>query len=148
MINMRIVTKFGKLKHVLFMVILTIMSLFVASCGGSDDDDVATVDVASVVASSYSGTLKPIGFSDAPATCYVTLTRLSSSSVRLDRLLCETFNVDMSPVNLTIVDNGNGRYTLESETSKSIGGTYYQGQLTLTYQNKAGVTFTFTGSKD
>ena len=118
------------------------------SCGGSDDDDVATVNAASVIASSYFGTLKPIGFSDAPAACYVTLTRLSSKTIRLDRLLCEKFDVDLNPVNLTIVDNGNGRYTLESETSKSIGGTYYQGQLTLTYQNRLGVTFSFTGSKD
>ena len=145
---MELVTKFIKLRNLMLMVVLTTMSLFVVSCGGSDDDDVATVDAASVIASSYSGTLKPIGFSDAPAACYVTLTRLSSKTIRLDRLLCEKFDVDMDPVNLTIVDNGNGRYTLESETSKSIGGTYYQGQLTLTYQNRLGVTFSFTGSKD
>ena len=64
---MELVTKFIKLRHLMLMVVLTTMSLFVVSCGGSDDDDVATVDAASVIASSYSGTLKPIGFSDAPA---------------------------------------------------------------------------------
>ena len=56
---MEIVTRFTKLRHLMLTVVLTTMSLFVVSCGGSDDDDVPTVDATSVLASSYSGTLKP-----------------------------------------------------------------------------------------
>ena len=99
------------------------------------------------VSGSYVGTLKPIGFSDSPARAYVTLTRLSSDAVRLSCLICEEFGMDMNPVNLKVRKGSDGSYTLTSETNKSIQGTYYGGQLTLTFSNSL-ASFYFTGYKD
>ena len=99
------------------------------------------------VSGSYVGTLKPIGYSDSPARAYVTLTRLSSDAVRLSSLICEEFGMDMNPVNLKVRKGSDGLYTLISETNKSIQGTYYGGQLTLTFSNSL-ASFYFTGYKD
>lgn len=96
---------------------------------------------------SYTGTLKPIGYSDEPARCYVTLSKLSSDAVRVEKILCETFSIDMNPVNLKVSQDGNGNLTLRSETTKSIEGSYTQGQLTLTFANSL-ATFFFTGVKN
>lgn len=96
---------------------------------------------------SYVGTLKPIGYSDSPARAYLTLTRLSSDAVRLSSLICEEFGMDMNPVNLKVRKDSDGSYTITSETNKSIQGTYYAGQLTLTFSN-AFASFYFTGYKD
>ena len=108
--------------------------------GGSSS---STMDVSG----SYVGTLKPIGYSDSPARAYVTLTKLSSDAVRLSSLICEEFGMDMNPVNLKVRMGSDGAYTLTSETNKSIQGTYYDGQLTLTFSN-ALASFYFSGYKD
>lgn len=99
------------------------------------------------ISASYTGTLKPMGYSDAPARCYVTLSKLSSDAVRLEKLICEEFGLDMNPVNLTITEESDGRITLRSETSKSVEGSYYQGQLTLSFSNSL-ATFYFSGTKN
>ena len=99
------------------------------------------------VSASYTGTLKPMGYSDDPARCYVTLSKLSSDAVRLEKLICEQFGLDMDPVNLTVTQENDGRITLRSETSKSVEGSYYQGQLTLSFSN-ALATFYFSGTKN
>ena len=96
---------------------------------------------------SYTGTLKPMGYSDDPARCYVTLSKLSSDAVRIDKLLCEEFGLDLNPVNLTIKEESDGRISLRSETSKSVEGSYYQGQLTLSFSNSL-ATFYFSGTKN
>lgn len=99
------------------------------------------------ISGNYVGTLKPVGFSDSPARAYVTLTRLSSSSVRVTSLICEEFGLDMDPVNLTVTKKADGSYSLQSETTKSIQGDYFRGYLTLTFSN-ALATFYFSGTID
>lgn len=99
------------------------------------------------VSASYTGTLKPMGYSDAPARCYVTLSKLSSDAVRLEKLICEEFGLDMNPVNLNVIEESDSRITLRSETSKSVEGSYYQGQLTLSFSNSL-ATFYFSGTKN
>lgn len=99
------------------------------------------------VSASYTGTLKPMGYSDEPARCYVTLSKLSSDAVRIEKLICEEFGLDMNPVNLTVKEEGDGRITLRSETSKSVEGSYYQGQLTLSFSTSS-ATFYFSGTKN
>ncbi|MBR3079504.1 MAG: BACON domain-containing protein [Prevotella sp.] len=96
---------------------------------------------------SYTGTLKPMGFADEPARCYVTLTKLSKDAVRLEKLICEQFGLDMEPINLTVKEESDGRITLRSETSKSVEGSYFQGQLTLSFSNSL-ATFYFSGTKN
>lgn len=104
-------------------------------------------DPATEVSASYTGTLKPMGYADEPARCYVTITRLSNDAVRLSNLICEEFGLDMNAVNLTVKEQTDGRITLQSETSKSVEGTYYQGQLTLSFSNSI-ATFYFSGVKN
>jgi len=99
------------------------------------------------VSGSYTGSLKPMGYSDDPARCYVTLSKLSSDAVRLEKLICEEFGLDMNPVNLIVKEEGDGRITLRSETSKAVEGSYYQGQLTLSFSNSL-ATFYFSGTKN
>ncbi len=99
------------------------------------------------ISGTYVGTLKPVGYSDAPARAYVTLTRLSSTSVRVSSLICEEFGLDMNPVNLTVTQESDGSLSLQSETTKSIQGTYYAGKLTLSFSN-ALATFYFSGTLD
>ena len=96
---------------------------------------------------SYVSMLKPIGYSDSPARAYVTLTKLSSDAVRLSCLICEEFGLDMNPVNLKVIMGSDGAYTVSSETKKSIQGTYYEGQLKLTFSN-ALASFYFSGYKE
>ena len=76
-------------------------------------------DPATEVSANYTGTLKPVGFSDDPARCYVTITRLSNDAVRLSSLICEEFGMDMQAVNLTVDEQSDGRIALRSETSCS-----------------------------
>lgn len=104
-------------------------------------------DPATEVSASYTGTLKPMGYSDDPARCYVTITRLSNDAVRLSSLICEEFGLDMNAVNLIVNEQSDGRIVLQSETSMSVEGTYYQGQLTLSFSTSI-ATFYFSGVKN
>ena len=134
------------------VLIVTMLASGLVSCSKDDDDSKPTpspVVVAAVdqVTGSYTGTLKPVGYNDEPARCYVTMTKLSSDAIRLEKLICEEFSLDMNPVNLRITEESDGRITLRSETSKSIEGSYYQGQLTLSFANSL-ATFYFSGKKN
>lgn len=104
-------------------------------------------DPATEVSASYTGTLKPMGYSDDPARCYVTITRLSNDAVRLSSLICEEFGLNMNAVNLIVNEQSDGRIVLQSETSMSVEGTYYQGQLTLSFSTSI-ATFYFSGVKN
>ena len=147
----------GKFKFLFMSVLVALFSMTMVSCS-SDDDEGKTTDAATVVAGDYSGTLKPLGYSDDPAKCYVKLTRLSKDAVRVNELSCEEFNLDLKALNLTVTDNGNGTYSLNTETGrKSITGTYNNGQLilsvTVEYYNANGyvvdeITFYFSGMKN
>lgn len=137
----------GKIKFLFMSVLVALFSMTMVSCS-SDDDEGKTTDAATVVAGNYAGTLTVIGYADEPARCYVTFTRLAKDAVCMDKLYCEEIGLDMNPVNLTVSDNGDGTYSLNSESSKAISGTYNRGQVTLSFQNKAGYTYFFTGTKN
>lgn len=97
---------------------------------------------------SYVGTLKPMGYSDAPAPCYVTMTKLASTTYRLTSLICEEFGINLSAgYNLVASNQGDGRVNLTSETSYSIEGNYFQGTLTLSFSMGTD-TFFFSGVKN
>ena len=96
---------------------------------------------------SYTGTLKPMGYSDDPARCYVTITQLSNDAVRISSLICEEFGIDANPVNMLTTINNDGSISLRSETSYAIEGSFYLGQLTLSFTNSV-ATFYFTGTKN
>ena len=96
---------------------------------------------------SYTGTLKPMGYSDEPARCYVTITQLSNDAVRISSLICEEFGIDANPVNMLTTINSDGSISLRSETSYAIEGSFYLGQLTLSFTNSV-ATFYFTGTKN
>ena len=96
---------------------------------------------------SYTGTLKPMGYSDEPARCYVTITKLSNDAVRISSLICEEFGIDANPVNMLTTINSDGSISLRSETSYAIEGSFYLGQLTLSFTNSV-ATFYFTGTKN
>lgn len=59
------------------------------SCGDDDDDDKtaapATV-TADVIVGTYSGNMKVVGYTDAPAIAYAEITRMSSNSVKVNLL--------------------------------------------------------------
>ena len=100
------------------------------------------------IASNYVGTLKPVGYTDAPAPCYVTITKLASTTYRLTSLICETFDINMtSGYNLVATKQSDGRISLTSETSYAIEGNYYQNTLTLNFAIGS-VSFFFSGSKN
>lgn len=97
---------------------------------------------------SYTGTLKPMGYSDNPAPCYITITKLSTNTYRLTSLICETFGINITGgYNLTGTTTSDGRITLKSETTYSIEGSYYQKSLTLSFAMGSD-TFFFTGVKN
>ena len=131
---------------VLTMILTVMLSVGLTSCS-NDDDDIPSLSPADEVTASYTGTLKPIGYSDDPARCYVTITKLSTDAVRLEHLICEEFDLDMNPINLRVNKEDDDRISLRSETSKSIEGSYYKGQLTLSFSNSV-ATFYFSGSKN
>ena len=97
---------------------------------------------------SYVGTLKPMGYSNEPAPCYITITKLSSSTYRLTSLICEEFGININEgYNLVATKQSDGRITLKSETSYSIEASYFQGNLTLSF-GMSSDTFFFTGIKN
>ena len=106
------------------------------------------VDSTPSLEGSYVGTLKPMGYSDSPAPCYVTMTKLSSTTYRLSSLICEQFDINLSSgYNLVATTQSDGRITLTSETSYTIEGNYFQGTLTLSFAMSS-TTFFFTGTKN
>ena len=101
-----------------------------------------------ILEGNYVGTLKPVGYTDAPAPSYVTITKLASTTYRLTSLICETFDINMtSGYNLVATKQSDGRISLTSETSYAIEGNYYQNTLTLNFAI-GNVSFFFSGSKN
>lgn len=96
---------------------------------------------------SYVGTLKPMGYTDNPAPCYVTITKLSSTTFRLTSLICETFGINVTQgLNLVAKSESDGRIALTSETTYVIEGNYFQGNLTLNF-SIGNDNFFFSGVK-
>ena len=100
------------------------------------------------IAGNYVGTLKPMGYSDQPAPCYITLTKLSSTTFRLASIICETFDINFtSGINMVATTQSDGRIQLTTETSYVVEGSYFQGTLTLSL-GIGGDNFFFSGTKD
>lgn len=109
--------------------------------GGASSQDVSNI------AGSYVGTLKPMGYSDQPANCYITITKLSSTTYRLTSLICEKFKIDISSgINLVATPQSDGRIQLTTETTYSVEGNYFQGTLTLSL-GIGDDNFFFSGTK-
>lgn len=96
---------------------------------------------------SYVGTLKPMGYTDNPAPCYVTITKLAANTFRLTSLICETFDINMTNgYNIVTTTTADGRVSITSETTYVIEGSYFQGSLTLNFSIGDDMFF-FSGSK-
>ena len=99
------------------------------------------------IAGNYVGTLKPMCYTDQPAPCYITLTKLSTTTYRMTSLICETFKIDItSGINLIATTQSDGRIQLTTETTYSVEGSYYQGTLTLSL-GIGDDNFFFSGTK-
>jgi hypothetical protein len=114
-------------------------------CTACHDDERT---LAEDVAGQFTGTIQPVGSSATAGSCYITLKELSDNVVRLESLISEKYNLNLDPYNLQLKKSDGGSISIESETNKSINGSYYGGQLNLTFKTKAGTTYYFTGSKN
>lgn len=126
--------------------LMTLVSVTLFSCSSDDDND-SPKDAAAAIIGNYPGTLRAIGYDNSDAVCYVTLERLANNAVRVSKLTCEKYNIDINPVNLKVEESSNGIYTLKSETSKIIEGMYNNRILTLTF-SMDDITWSFTGKKE
>lgn len=138
-----------RFKFLFVSLLMALVSVTMLSCSSDDDDDIPK-DAAAAIAGNYPGTLRIIGISDTDAVCYVTLERLASNALRISKLTCEKYNINVSSANLKVEESSNGVYTLKSETSKSIEGMYNNKVLTLTFEldDAPNITWSFTGQKE
>ena len=114
------------------------MIMVTQDAGGSSVSDIS---------GNYVGTLKPMGYTDQPAPCYITLTRLSSTTYRLSSIICEKFDINItSGINIVATAQSDGRVQLTTETSYSIEGNYFQGTMTLSI-GIGDNNFFFSGTK-
>lgn len=135
-----------RFKFLFVSLLMTLVSVTLFSCSSDDDND-SPKDAAAAIIGNYPGTLRAIGYDNSDAVCYVTLERLANNAVRVSKLTCEKYNIDINPVNLKVEESSNGIYTLKSETSKIIEGMYNNRILTLTF-SMDDITWSFTGKKE
>lgn len=135
-----------RFKFLFVSILMTLVSVTLFSCSSDDDNDYPK-DAAAAIAGNYPGTLRALGYNNSDAVCYVTLERLANNAVRISKLTCEEYNLDMNPINLKVEESSNGAYTLKSETSKMIEGMYNNKILTLTF-GVGEITWSFTGKKE
>lgn len=137
-----------RFKFLFVSILMALVSVSLFSCSSDDDNDNdIPKDAASVIVGNYPGTLRAVGYDNSDAVCYVTLERLANNAVRLSKLTCEKYEIDINPVNLKVEESSNGVYTLKSETSKMIEGMYNNKILTLTF-GMGEITWSFTGKKE
>ena len=135
-----------RFKFLFVSLLMTLVSVTLFSCSSDDDNDYRK-DAAAAIVGKCPGTLRAIGYDKSDAVCYVTLERLANNAVRISKLTCEKYKLDMNPINLIVEESSNGVYTLKTETTKSIEGMYNNKILTLTFE--AGeITWSFTGKKE
>lgn len=135
-----------RFKFLFVSLLMTLVSVTLFSCSSDDDND-SPKDAAAAIIGNYPGTLRAIGYDNSDAVCYVTLERLANNAVRVSKLTCEKYSIDINPVNLKVEESSNGIYTLKSETSKIIEGMYNNRILTLTF-SMDDITWSFTGKKE
>lgn len=134
-----------KIKYMFMAVLVALVSMTVTSCSDDDDDVSQQKNPSSMIVGTYVGTLRNPGNTGAP--CYVAFERLSNTTVRLSRFLCETYGIDMENINLNISES-NGVYKLNSERSLAIEGMYINGVLTMTFETQDDDTWIFNGKKE
>ena len=120
------------------------------SCGDDDDDDKtaapATV-TADLIVGTYSGKMTYVGYTDAPATAYAEVTRMSASSVKV-KLTCSEYGLtNMEEIIMAVTPSGTGQADLTPESSISIHGNYANGVITFTFSTKADNTCYFSGQR-
>ena len=135
-----------KIKYMFMAVLVALVSMTVTSCSDDDDDVSQQKNPSSVIVGTYAGTLRNPG-DNTGAPCYVAFERLSNTTVRLTRFICEKYEIDMENINLNISES-NGVYKLNSERSLAIEGMYINGVLTITFQTEGGTTWIFNGKKE
>ena len=139
-----------RFKFLFVSLLMALVSISLFSCSSDDDNDndnYIPQNAAAAIAGNYPGTLRALGYNNSDAVCYVTLERLANNAVRLSKLTCEEYGLDINPVNLKVEESSNGVYKLKSETSYSIEGMYNNKILTLTF-GIGDITWTFTGNKE
>lgn len=110
-----------------------------------NDDNNGPSDKAAAIEGIYSGTLKPLGYTDAPERCYVTMKRMSSDAVSIT-IKCDQFDIDTVEIIMRINEN-NGAYDLSPERNgTNINGSIRKGTLTLTF-GMFNAQWFFQGSK-
>lgn len=120
--------------------IALLSGLMFTTCG---DDNNGPSDTAASIEGIYSGTIKPLGYTDEPERAYVTLKRMASDAVAVK---CDQFDIDTQEIVMR-VNNGNGVYELTPEHSQvSISGNVRKGLLTLTF-GMGSTQWFFQGSK-
>lgn len=138
-----------RFKFLFVSLLMTLVSVTLFSCSSDDDNDYPK-DAAATIVGNYPGTLRALGYNNSDAVCYVTLERLANNAVRISKLTCEKYDLDVNSANLKVEETSNGIYTLKSETSKTIEGMYNNKILTLTFSvdTYEDVTWSFTGKKE
>lgn len=137
-----------KIKYMFMAVLVALVSMTVTSCSDDDDDENVSnqKNPASMIVGSYAGTLRQTGY-DTGSPCYVAFERLSNTTVRLTRFICEDYGFDGEKINFKVSES-NGVYKLKPESLIAIDGMYINGVLTMTLETDAGYTLIFSGKKE
>lgn len=138
-----------KIKYMFMAVLVALVSMTVTSCSDDDDDENVSnqKNPASMIVGTYTGTLRVVGDNTDGSPCYVAFERLSNTTVRLTRFICEDYGFDQEEINFKVSES-NGVYKLNSERSLAIEGMYINGVLTITFQTEGGTTWIFNGKKE
>lgn len=140
-----------KIKYMFMAVLVALVSMTVTSCSDDDDDENVSnqKNPASMIVGTYTGILREPGDNTdtGGAPCYVAFERLSNTTVRLTRFICEKYEIDMENINLNISES-NGVYKLNPESGFTIDGMYINGVLTMTLKTDKGYTLIFSGKKE
>lgn len=135
-----------KIKYMFMAVLVALVSMTVTSCSDDDDDVSQQKNPSSVIVGTYAGTLRNPG-DNTGAPCYVAFERLSNTTVRLTRFICEDYGFDQEEINFKVSES-NGVYKLNPESGFTIDGMYINGVLTMTLKTDNGYTLIFSGKKE
>ena len=136
--------KFLNLLALIAIVSMTMLST--TSCSSDDDDNTKTTILADQISGTFSGTVRPLGYTDSPQRAYVTFTKLASDAVKL-KINCSKFNMDLDEIIMNVSYSGDGGLVITPEDGvKNCNGTYKNGTLTLTF-GWLDINWIFSGEK-
>lgn len=129
--------KMKKLFSIFALITIFSMTLFTTAACSSDDNEETNVSnptsLADQLVGTFAGTVRPIGYSDAPETAYVTFTKMSSTAVKV-KVMCSEWDMNLNEVIMKVSKDTNGGLKLEPEKSTiNCDGSYKNGTLTLTF---------------